>query len=400
MEKVNPITPIDAARLARAVYLLVQESTPERAMKTLKADFDYMLDFADAKPMMGRTGGKSKVWSTRTGMAVVLKGKGPFKGQLFVVFRGTKILADLLTDGSVTSTKSANHHPVHAGFFRAFLSLLREIWPLIREANDCRVVHCIGHSLGGALATLCAEYIALRKSTLHPILYTFGSPRVGLEAYVCDLARRLHPSNIYRVYHPSDIITCTPPWPYYHVPPNARAFEVGSAGLVPMMKYHAMARYVTFNGMDSPSWKQLQGLSSGMFSDHQIMQWLKRQPEVGFFTRNIERLGRAISLFLRRMIRAGMTVAAMLSSYALGSNVGTLDQIAYLLHSSKNLSAELGQFARAVIGHAMALLGMAPLRHGMELTHDFIRDVLIRVMDRANMLARQTLHQTLNRRLG
>ena len=104
--KYSPVEPSLVAELADNIYALVKEPSPQKAMQALAGEFGHILEFANSKPMMGRTGGKSKIWSTRTGMAVVLKGKGPFKGQLFVVFRGTKILADLLTDGSVTSTKS------------------------------------------------------------------------------------------------------------------------------------------------------------------------------------------------------------------------------------------------------------------------------------------------------
>ena len=399
-EPVSPIDPSLAADLAQEIYNLVTAPSDQDAMLLLQSAFGTQFDFAEAKPLYGRTGGRSKVWSTRTGMAIVLKGKDEFKGQAFVVFRGTKILADLITDFSVTSTKSANHHHVHAGFYRAFLSLLRQIWPVIRELNDETVIHCIGHSLGGALATLCADYIKERKRTLQPALYTFGSPRVGVETYSRALAKSLNPENIYRVYHTTDIIPCIPPWPYFHTPADSRAFEMGSPGLVPMLKYHAMSEYQTFRGLQSPSWKQLQGLASGTYNDHQIMQWLMSQPEIGFFSRNIERLGRAISLLLRKLMRAGVALAAGLSSHALGSNAGALDQIAYLIHTSKDLSEELGRFSRMLVRHAMALLGMADLHRAAELTHAFIRSVLLRVMNRANMMARQTLHNTLNRRMG
>ena len=121
----NAIPPQLAADLARDIYDLVKLPSTEAAIASLRKDFGHVLEFAKSKPITGRTGAKSKIWSTKTGMAIVLKRKGPFKGQLFVVFRGTKILADLLADGSVTSTKSANHYLVHAGFFRVFLDFLR-----------------------------------------------------------------------------------------------------------------------------------------------------------------------------------------------------------------------------------------------------------------------------------
>src|SRR5262249_14299388 len=58
-----------------------------------------------------------------------------------------------------------------------------------------------GHSLGAALATLAATRRAPQA------VYTFGSPRVGKEAFV----RSLMSIPIYRVVDDEDVVTRVPP---------------------------------------------------------------------------------------------------------------------------------------------------------------------------------------------
>jgi hypothetical protein len=64
-----------------------------------------------------------------------------------------------------------------------------------------------GHSLGGALATLCAHdlraYLGLSANLVS--VYTFGSPRVGNNAF-CSRYDELVPST-FRVVNAHDIVT-------------------------------------------------------------------------------------------------------------------------------------------------------------------------------------------------
>jgi triacylglycerol lipase len=82
------------------------------------------------------------------------------------------------------------------------------------------VVHFVGHSLGGAVATLlAAKYAGAAKSVK---LYTFGSPRVGAFTTYEALETRIGPQNIFRVAHDLDVISLIGPFPYIHVNPSPR----------------------------------------------------------------------------------------------------------------------------------------------------------------------------------
>lgn len=74
---------------------------------------------------------------------------------------------------------------VHSGFYKAFLSLQAQIFPVLIEQltlyPNAELAIC-GHSLGGALATVALAQIVFELGVPIPqniSLYTFGSPRVG-----------------------------------------------------------------------------------------------------------------------------------------------------------------------------------------------------------------------------
>lgn len=88
---------------------------------------------------------------------------------------------------------------IHKGFEES----LDSIWSEIEAELDglkCPVFFS-GHSLGAALATLAASRRRPRA------VYTFGSPRVGNQAFVDSLAD----VTIYRIVDDQDIVTTVPP---------------------------------------------------------------------------------------------------------------------------------------------------------------------------------------------
>ena len=102
-----------------------------------------------------------------------------------VVFRGTEAddWNDIKADANAIAALAETVGKVHSGF----KGEVDEIWPLIEkelETNTKPLWFC-GHSLGGALATICAgryvlSYLKMEQSGV----YTFGSPRVGCQRFV------------------------------------------------------------------------------------------------------------------------------------------------------------------------------------------------------------------------
>lgn len=83
---------------------------------------------------------------------------------------------------------------------------------LLEASNQPLRFHVAGHSLGAALATICALHVAMiceKKSVQCPIdLYTFASPRVGDPQFANACARRL---NAFRIANSEDVVPGIPP---------------------------------------------------------------------------------------------------------------------------------------------------------------------------------------------
>jgi triacylglycerol lipase len=121
--------------------------------------------------------------------------------------RGTQLTEwnDIQADANAVMSVVGTLGNVHSGFNRE----VDDLWPLLEDLlrdNTLPVWFC-GHSLGGAMATICAfrckdSSIASNPQELH----TFGSPRVGCKRYVRH-AEVTH----YRWVHNNDVVTRVPP---------------------------------------------------------------------------------------------------------------------------------------------------------------------------------------------
>lgn len=119
---------------------------------------------------------------------------------LFAVFRGTETgnLDDLLANLLFDPVEWRPGVVVQRGYGRTFDELRSPLEAWLREPPGRTIA--TGHSLGGALATLCAaDFPAVE-------LVTFGAPRVGTDTL------RLHPRQPVRRYvHCCDLVPRVPP---------------------------------------------------------------------------------------------------------------------------------------------------------------------------------------------
>jgi hypothetical protein len=136
---------------------------------------------------------------------------------VLVAFRGTqpKHPVDWMSDGRVVHSPWAHDvGKVHKGFYDA----LNVVWSdsgvlprrLVNRGN--RTVWITGHSLGGALAELCAARASFDpRITSIPIqgVYTFGQPRVGDETFASLLNEKLGVQT-FRFVNDRDIVPRVP----------------------------------------------------------------------------------------------------------------------------------------------------------------------------------------------
>ena len=103
---------------------------------------------------------------------------------------------------------------VHYGFISAYQSVRDAIHNQVKSSPHRRVI-CTGHSLGGALATLCALDVQYNFPDKQVSCYTFGSPKVG-NSYFKDSYNKRVPQT-YRFVNSADTVPSLPPGGYEHV---------------------------------------------------------------------------------------------------------------------------------------------------------------------------------------
>lgn len=185
----SPVNALWLAELSRLVYRhdAEEDSPPPQPTRT---------HFLEDAGFTQKRFFHSKETGTQA-MLVEFGGALPFT---VLVFRGTEHnIKDYLTDlefGELSLAK--NKKEAHAGFTEALDSLWRDMAAAIAPLNS--PIFYTGHSLGAALATLAAAR--------HPpsAVYTFGSPRVGNQAFIASLSN----VPIYRIVDDEDIVTTVP----------------------------------------------------------------------------------------------------------------------------------------------------------------------------------------------
>ena len=124
-----------------------------------------------------------------------------------VVCRGTEPHEwnDIKADANAVAVVTETLGKVHKGFNDE----VNDIWPLLEDVltENLQTLWFCGHSLGGAMATICAGRCYLSEISVKPAgLFTYGSPRVGNRQFVNFV--RL---NYSRWVNNNDIVTRVPP---------------------------------------------------------------------------------------------------------------------------------------------------------------------------------------------
>ena len=112
---------------------------------------------------------------------------------------------DIQADANAVMSVVGTLGNVHSGFNRE----VNDLWPVLENIlrGTAQPLWFCGHSLGGAMATICAYRCKTGEITSDPQeLHTFGSPRVGCKRYVRH-AELTH----YRWVHNNDVVTRVPP---------------------------------------------------------------------------------------------------------------------------------------------------------------------------------------------
>jgi len=139
--------------------------------------------------------------------------------------------------------------------------------------NGVKTIHCIGHSLGGAVASLAADWIKENHSS-EVKLYTFGAPRVGFgSGFGQSITNKLLAKNIHRVYHGTDPVPMVPLFPFAHAPTSGQSYYLPFGGLVVNFGAHKMRNYITSIGGND--WAGVYQANPIQHSVDSIKSWLQ-----------------------------------------------------------------------------------------------------------------------------
>ena len=326
-----------------------------------------------------------------TGFGYVLSFQRGGRKQVVIATRGTRAehsLADVFTDLRGSMASFPGYGPVHQGFRNTFDSVKIGLARDDRRIMDADVVHCVGHSLGGAVATLVAAHFAQRGKAVR--LYTFGCPRVGALGTHFAMEQAIGKDNAFRVSHDLDPVTMVAPYPYGHInglsaDPNNMMLRSPTGQLIGVAN-HDMNEYVASVGDDQMTWNNVRKLGALVERDNAVVaRWLMRSADnPGWLTQKaaqgLSYLMKAFSHFLRQAGVVAITglTAIDLFCVTLASNLTKMAQ----------LGSELMECIRQAAGWARIVV-----RSAAQITATVIRGILEAMLRVVQPLALQALQR-------
>jgi len=276
---------------------------------------------------------------------------------------------------------------VHAGFNQIWAGFSRFVDESV-TAYSPRHIHCVGHSLGGALASLNA--LMLARSRPDVALYTFGAPRIGTLDFATEVTARLG-RRAKRVYHPADPVPMIPLLPFLHAPLGGGIRLAGPAGaLVDADKHNMKASYQTLIG--GQDWQSLENANT-LLGDFQIDSWLQSaaRQRGGFIMRSAALLERVAKGLLRLIAKAAIYVIGSGLSAVATATLTSLDFIAWLLARAATMADALRQEITGLVnaifgflgrvGNSLVSLTQAALRWVLNLLFDYLSNTARRAFD-------------------
>jgi Lipase (class 3) len=126
----------------------------------------------------------------------------------FIVFQGTDplLLANWVSDFNFLP----NAQGLHQGFHKALDVVWDDVTGALKQGPPTTHLLITGHSLGAALAALCASRVADELGIVTDAVYAFGMPRVGTPDFAAKYNARLG-DRTYRLVHGDDVVPTVPP---------------------------------------------------------------------------------------------------------------------------------------------------------------------------------------------
>lgn len=334
------------------------------------------LDGFSAKAgLTGQSGGFAL--KDTTGFGAVLERKVSGGKDLVIAFRGSQTALDWVSNLNTAMEAGPGGSTVHAGFNRIYASLQDELARQV-DGSGAQAVHLVGHSLGGALATLAMADLGLSQSKVACHLYTFGTPRIGGFGFNSKLRTLLTNDTVRRVYSVSDPVPMLPLMPFQHFMTGATGVNMGYAYIT--AKAHDRINYR--NQMPAQGWPA--PLPLPVKSDPEY--WLSMaERSSGFSAAGYQALSMALTAIMRHLDVIGIGMSAGLT---------VLDRLADALSRAVLATARVAEQTLRFVKAALQLIGRTALRamvSAADLTAFFLRQVFEMLFAPVRMAAQTAL---------
>ena len=381
--------PTPAAEIAEEVYA-VNKSPISLEIFLSRPEFSKKSN--DKQQLTAELG--FRLINTRDTFGLCAKGGKGYENDIFIIFRGsTKLKADWMTNFRLGVQVSDNGWPVHIGFNTAFKSMLPQIQDFLRTANKAATIHCIGHSLGGAVATIAANWVASNKSQSVK-LYTFGAPKPGLFMFANSLTKKIGKKNIFRTYHATDPVPMVPMFPFVQPPLPGFGHCIPSSEGILGAEAHDIKKYV--KSVSRQSWDNLERRKPPYSIESSVKFWLQSKTPVNAGSPKVwQWINAGLIYVLTKIVgvTAGVFQAGLMGAMTLADN------IAWMLRkgiefSNKSGLTDLSSWVLLLMNKMMQVLGMGIPTETIELTQAFMRNILMKLMQRSNEAAQKAVNGT------
>lgn len=335
--------------------------------RLFKGQVGRELPFVEKESVKILTATSGLITPVASGFGFMAQLNGGRSKEIVIATRGTtNSMADYGTDINAIPTLGPTGHVIHKGFSSTFKSYVQQLNEFIKQQNlgfKPTAVHCMGHSLGGALANLNAA--ACAELGLNSCLYTVAAPRVGMVPYAEHLSKKMNAAHVYRVANEADIVTMVPCYPFVHAPyvHGTYLLDAGWLNINPAM--HKLA--TGYSAMVNSTWKQMQSLTRGkqqqlensMYPANNAeagrFEQLARMPGAMFSGRLLKLINKAIHDMLSRL---GAQSLLSVGHYGTGAFT-VLDQMAEILARYAQASHKQAKEVAGMLNAIMAYLGRA-----------------------------------------
>jgi len=352
----SDLTPPQAAAIASGVYLLRESTVSELRGIQAPLGCEGMFAVADDGRFMGKSG--AGPFKKLSGFGYIAAGEGQFSGDVLITTRGTAQTQDWLSNFNIGMQLGPGGQLVHAGFHEIWKTFRQDIMNFLKGRNPSRI-HCVGHSLGGALAMLNAS--ALTASSVAPVtLYTFGAQRTGDIFFSRFMTKRLGSEHIHRVSAASDPVPMIPLFPFSHIPFDRPGYVIPGDGLISVAAHNMKRSYI--RGVNGHTWSTLSSAADADESS-KVKSWIEQAAEgkgsilMGSATA-LTMIGRAMRWLLARV--RDLLVGAI--GVTLTASATVLDQIAWLLATGAAASVEVGRGVKGLINAVLRFLGRSVIQ--------------------------------------